>query len=196
MSSQSNLSKYFIDSLLFLIIVFVQVYTISFINLGIYGMFSPCGNDLLNQWNDLLIGFYISVGLLILYLIFTFLLVKKRTIIFKSALVLLSLSSFITSVYLGIDTIQTNYYYEDFNPEKWKNTSEKPITMIRTMYESKELIGLNISELEQKLGKTSIEINGSKKTFYYSTDVDQLPLYIILQNDKVTEISIGCHDLF
>lgn len=196
MFTQSNLSKYFIDSLLFLIIILVQVYTIVFINLGVYGMFPPCGIDLLTQWQDLLIGFYVSLGVFFVHILITFLLIRKRTIVFKTALALLTLSSFVTAAYLGIDAVQTNHYYEDFNPEKWRNTTDKPVTMIRTMYESQELIGLSKNQLEQKLGETSVEENGSKKTFYYPTDVDQLPLHIFLQNDTVTSITMGCRDLF
>ena len=117
-----------------------------------------------------------------------------NTIVHKVTCVLIPFLSFLCLIHFGIDVIQKSSYYSDYNKTEWLEKEEKPIKMIRTIKESKMLIGMSKEELIETLGPSQESYRRDSNQFYFDTDRYESPLLINLKKDTVVDIYMSCYD--
>lgn len=158
-----------------------------------YGFFT-CGNEYLNQWNNIRTGFLVTVVIFIIELIVCYYTFRRSTKVRAVSSWILVASVLFPVLQLGESTFNVSNYYKDFDSKSWKNAKEKPLSMIRKFYEDKRFIGKTKKEIMDELGEGEKRHYSDSNMIIYNTDGYLSPFVISFKNGKVDKYYLICED--
>lgn len=182
-----------IDSAITIALGACQFYGFFILLVSSYGFFL-CGNTYLNEWNNIRVGFAISVIIFIAQIVITLYTYKLGTVIIRLSFWAITLSTLFPIVQLGKDTFNYSKYYEEFDSEKWQSADEKPLKMIRVFYKDQRFIGKTREEVIGQLGEGIDSWTIGENELGYTTSGYASPLVFTFKDDTVIHYGLQCYD--